>query len=209
MSTQPLLEESFKITLVKISNENSKIQIFEPCNSKKLNYLERCSRGKKFNYTDLLSTSTFCLVLNQHHSFKHSMYIKEMTLFDTLKFNCIPVVVSDEWILPFSEFLDWTLFSVQLRSFQINDIVRVLEDYSESDIKMMKKQAEYVFIEYFASMGKITLGVLKYLESRISRNYKNMEFSYNQEVKFRLKFNKIDSVLLKPLTNHTIKKIKF
>ena len=173
VSTQPFLANSFKTTLKKINN----IKIFQTCNSYKFNYLERCLNGKKFSYTDLIASSTFCLIFNQNRS-----VMKEMTLFDTLKFNCIPVIIADEWILPFSEFLDWTLFSVQLRSFQINKLSQILEKYSENDIQKMKKQGEFVFTNYFASMSKITLGVLKFLESRINRNFNSLEFTSNKKV---------------------------
>lgn len=99
----------------------------------------------------------------------------ETALFNALKFNCIPVIVSQDWILPFNEFLDWKLFSIQLRIFELENVYEIIDNYSESDIETMKKQIKFVFKRYFSSMKSITLGVLMALEAKI---YPNSAISY-------------------------------
>ncbi len=100
-------------------------------------------------------------------------------LFDALKFGCVPILVGGEWILPFSDLLDWQDFSVQIRMFQIEAIKGIVSKISTNQVRRMQAGINFVFKKYFQSMKKITLGVLNALEGRIYPNTarKSDEFS--------------------------------
>ena len=44
--------------------------------------------------------STFCVV-------SRSNRLGQAALYDVMKFGCVPVIVADDFVLPFSEVLDW------------------------------------------------------------------------------------------------------
>ena len=44
--------------------------------------------------------ATFCLVIR-------GARLGQTALYDAMKANCIPVVVADGYVMPFSEVLDW------------------------------------------------------------------------------------------------------
>ena len=48
----------------------------------------------------LLQSAEFCLVIR-------GARLGQTALFDALKTGCVPIVVADGYVLPFSEVLDW------------------------------------------------------------------------------------------------------
>ena len=64
--------------------------------------------GNVVNYPDILSDSTFCIVLDTE-------YDSGQMISEALHNGCIPVIISGSTVLPFSEVIDWKRFSIRLR----------------------------------------------------------------------------------------------
>ncbi len=140
----------------------------------------RCSTkdGNLYDYKTLLANSKFCLISNQNpHSNEHAL-----SLFDSLKFNCIPILLTNEWLLPFSEFIDWSLISIQLNQHELKNVFKILDDsYSDNELEKMIEQQKFIFTKYFSSIKNITHAFLTYFESRLNPMFSTAYESWNLE----------------------------
>lgn len=95
-----------------------------------------------------------------------------VSLYDTVKFGCIPVIVADEWILPFSEFLDWNSFSIQIRHDNLASLNQIVNKNSFR-VNTILANLKHVHENYFSSINKITLAILNYYQMKIFPFYTN------------------------------------
>ena len=66
------------------------------------------THGKKVETLDILSRAKFCLVAREKYG-----KLSTPLLMATLHAGCIPIIVIDNLVLPFSEVLDWKRFSIR------------------------------------------------------------------------------------------------
>ncbi len=75
--------------------------------------------------------------------------------------------MDDEYVLPFSEVLDWSQASVRCWSHDLVGVASQLRDFPLSFIQEMRKKVSYLYNHYFASVSKITLTTLDILNERV------------------------------------------
>ena len=112
-----------------------------------------------FSYPSLISESIFCLITETQSA--------SMMLFDILKFNCIPVIIHDELVLPFETFIDWNLISIQIRPSNLDSLMNILHNTSSNKIKSMIETLKFVYEKYFSSIKVITLNLLEEIQNRV------------------------------------------
>ncbi|KAB0370685.1 hypothetical protein FD755_017094 [Muntiacus reevesi] len=61
---------------------------------------KRCHQQQAFDYPQVLQEATFCMVLR-------GARLGQAVLSDVLRAGCVPVIIADSYVLPFSEVLDW------------------------------------------------------------------------------------------------------
>lgn len=89
-------------------------------------------------------------------------------LVETLGAGAIPVIVADDFVLPFADCLDWSTFSLRLREsqlLQLPDLVRAIP--SEQMIRM-QENALAAYRRYFANTSLVVLKSLEILERRFN-----------------------------------------
>ncbi|XP_049285330.1 exostosin-2 [Anopheles funestus] len=130
----------------------------------------RCNfpHGNEHDYPAVLATGTFCLVAR-------GVRLGQPILLEAMAAGCIPVVMADNYVLPFADLLDWELLAVRLHETNLHTIVPVLRAISAERIAEMQSQIRAVYQRYFATLDRIVLTVLEQLNDRIfphrSRSY--------------------------------------
>lgn len=125
---------------------------------------DRCDEDNleydRYDYEVLLQNSTFCLV-------PRGRRLGSFRFLEALQAGCIPVVLSNDWALPFSEVIDWSsavLWADERLLLQVPDIVRSI---TPLQILRMRQQTQILWNRYFSSIDKIIFTTLEIIRERI------------------------------------------
>ncbi|XP_077914264.1 exostosin-2 isoform X1 [Halichoerus grypus] len=94
---------------------------------------KRCREHQVYDYPQVLQEATFCVVLR-------GARLGQAVLSDVLRAGCVPVVIADSYILPFSEVLDWKRASVVVPEEKISDVYGILQSIPQRQIEEMQRQ---------------------------------------------------------------------
>ncbi|KFD61784.1 hypothetical protein M514_26030 [Trichuris suis] len=127
----------------------------------KRNQDERCAIDNamydRWTYEELMQNSSFCLV-------PRGRRLGSFRFLEALEKGCIPVILSNDWVLPFSEVIDWSLATVRADERTLFQIPSTLRSIDPSVIDRMRLQARHLYRLYFASVDKIVDTVLQALQ---------------------------------------------
>ena len=87
-------------------------------------------------------------------------------LIEALAYGAVPVVLSDEYILPFSEVLEWEAFSVRWPYARLSSLVSYLRTLSAARVCNMRRQARAVYASSFRSPDAQVTTLLSILARR-------------------------------------------
>ncbi|XP_061963702.1 probable glycosyltransferase At5g20260 isoform X1 [Populus nigra] len=104
-----------KILLERWKEKDGEIQVHE--------YLTRKNKKNNNLYFELMGQSKFCLCPSGHE-------VASPRVVTAIQLGCVPVIISDNYSLPFSDVLDWSKFSVDIPSEKIPDIKIILKGIS-------------------------------------------------------------------------------
>ena len=106
------------------------------------------------DYQQEMEDSNFCLIPRGDCLFSYR-------LLEALAAGCIPVILSDGYVLPFSEVLDWKTFALHLPERDWQSIPQLLRSYDEQAIQKLRLRGRKVWLEWFESIGKQVDGFLR------------------------------------------------
>ncbi|CAH8476694.1 unnamed protein product [Schistosoma turkestanicum] len=132
----------------------------------------RQSMKKWINYSESLCSSEFCLIIDADN-------VNRFNLYDSLACGCIPVIVNDEIVLPFSEVIDWYKISIQIPRAKFQKIPSILSTYSLKEKFLLRKQIMFIYQRYFSSIEKIILTTLDILNDRVFPQYSRSYAEWN------------------------------
>nr|XP_025121979.1 exostosin-2 isoform X3 [Bubalus bubalis] len=93
----------------------------------------RCQQQQAFDYPQVLQEATFCMVLR-------GARLGQAVLSDVLRAGCVPVIIADSYVLPFSEVLDWKRASVVVPEEKMSDVYSILQSIPRRQIEEMQRQ---------------------------------------------------------------------
>ncbi|KAK2705665.1 hypothetical protein QYM36_015892 [Artemia franciscana] len=163
ISSQPYLtKKSFEIMMT-VAKEHKDILIAQACseNSNLSTGSWRCNKdGVLFKNPEFLQEGEFCLVFR-------GARLGQPVLIETLASGCIPVIVIDKYVLPFSDVLEWKRAAILLYEHQLPDIYVILKSLNPERIQSLKEHGRYFFDQYLGSMKKIGLTTLDIISERV------------------------------------------
>ncbi|GAU23133.1 hypothetical protein TSUD_305810 [Trifolium subterraneum] len=92
---------------------------------------------KGVDYYSLMLNSKFCLCPSGHE-------VASPRIVESIYAECVPVILSDYYVLPFSDVLRWEAFSVQVDVSDIPRLKEVLSAISESKYRNLKQGVKVV-----------------------------------------------------------------
>ncbi|XP_069821248.1 exostosin-2 [Dendropsophus ebraccatus] len=164
VSSQTAVHPEFRADLETIRAENGEsVLILDKCSNLSDNsspHRKRCHKNNVYDYPQVLQEATFCLVLR-------GARLGQTVLSDVMQAGCVPVIVADSYVLPFSEVLDWKRASVVIPEEKILEMYSILQNLPQRQVEEMQRQARWFWEGYFRSMRSIALTTLQIINDRI------------------------------------------
>ncbi|KAK1271986.1 putative glycosyltransferase [Acorus gramineus] len=92
---------------------------------------------KHVSYYDIMKKSKFCLCPSGYE-------VASPRIVEAIYAECVPVIISDHYVLPFSDVLDWKAFSVEVSMADIPNLKRILMGISQRQYIRMQRRVKLV-----------------------------------------------------------------
>jgi glucuronyl/N-acetylglucosaminyl transferase EXT1 len=137
---------------------------------------ERCEHDNaiydSIDYQELMENSTFCLI-------PRGRRLGSYRFLEALSVGCIPVLLSNDWVKPFDEVIDWKQIVVDGDERQLFQLPEMLRSFDRNQIRRMRAMSLAVYDTYFSSVQQIVLTTIDILTDRIRSHLAKSAFSWN------------------------------
>lgn len=140
----------------------------------------------RYDYETLLQNSTFCLV-------PRGRRLGSFRFLEALQAGCIPVLLSNSWVLPFQSKIDWSqavIWADERLLLQVPDIIRSI---SPSQIFALRQQSQILWDRYLSSIEKIVFTTFE-VSWPIGDDYLNYHYLHSTHTFIMTKT--VDSILI-------------
>nr|CDS29094.2 exostosin 1 [Hymenolepis microstoma] len=120
------------------------------------------------SYEELLHNSTFCLV-------PRGRRLGSFRFLEVLEAGCIPVILANDWELPFAEVIDWSQIAILAYEQTLSRLPVLLRNIPESRIIQMRERVRFIWNSYFRSVDAIVHATLLSIRDRLTLQRRNYE----------------------------------
>ena len=121
-------------------------------------------------YNNILRNSKFALLP------RADGYALSYRMVECMNLGCIPVIISDGYVLPFHSEIDYSSFSIRIKEDDIDNLEIILK--KQQNLEYLQRKAEEIFTEYFSSTDKIINYSLKLAEKNLGPLKRNQHFDW-------------------------------
>jgi glucuronyl/N-acetylglucosaminyl transferase EXT1 len=114
----------------------------------------------RYDYETLLQNSTFCLV-------PRGRRLGSFRFLEALQAGCVPVLLSNSWVLPFHPHIDWKQAAIWGDERLLLQVVDIVRSISPSKIMAMRQQTQILWERYFSSIEKIVFTTFEIIRERL------------------------------------------
>jgi len=123
--------------------------------------LDAIAGVKDISYSNALKESSFAIVPRGDALFSYR-------LLEVMSYGCIPVIISDGWVLPFDRQVDWPKIAFTIHEEMIMSYVPFLKNITQSEIFERQKLVMEVYEKYFRdlrAMLKTVMSEIRIIQS--------------------------------------------
>ncbi|XP_054268099.1 exostosin-1 [Macrosteles quadrilineatus] len=125
---------------------------------------ERCDEDNaeydRYDYELLLQNSTFCLV-------PRGRRLGSFRFLEALQAGCVPVLLSNTWILPFHQVIDWGKAAIWADERLLLQVPEIVRSISATKVFALRQQTQILWEQYFSSIEKIVFTTLEIIRERL------------------------------------------
>ncbi|XP_028404961.1 exostosin-like 3 isoform X2 [Dendronephthya gigantea] len=115
---------------------------------------------------EVLKASTFTLIYQSESSEDQTPTI--IRFIEALQYGAIPVVVSDNIILPFADIIEWERAAILLHSAQFPQLHFIMRTMVINDLLDMRRQGRFLWETYFSTTETVLQTTIAAIQTRLS-----------------------------------------
>jgi hypothetical protein len=120
--------------------------------------IDAINGGTDQDYEQLLASSIFAFVPRGDALFSYR-------LAEAMSFGCIPVIVSDGWVLPFDRIVSWEQLGLRVHADAIPHLPDLLSRFTPEEIVSRQERVLSAYKRHFADLDAVISGVMAEAES--------------------------------------------
>ena len=162
-SFQGVLSHPVRAALGKLHDGGKfQIRIIEPARHDALKLDATIGRTDE-DYRQIMTNADFAFIPRGDALFSYR-------LLEAMSFGCIPIILSDNWVLPFDRLIDWSSCTLRPREDEVVACATLLKRLSDEEVLDRKKKVLQIYETYFSSLERmITNGLLVELEQCLAQ----------------------------------------
>jgi hypothetical protein len=121
----------------------------------------RAGKGDE-RYQNLLAASCFAFVPRGDRLFSYR-------LLEVMAFGCVPIILSDGWVLPFDRCIPWTEISLHLPESSIRHLPEILQRIPRDQVIALQTRVIAAYRRFFGSFDLIVEGLFREIETIIGQ----------------------------------------
>ena len=110
------------------------------------NWTPSVNQNEFDTFINLTINSIFCLCPRGYG-------LNSFRLYEAMQLGSIPVVITNQYYLPWQDELNWNEFAVLISEEQLPDLQSILESYKEEQLESMRQKIKEVYPKYFTLDG--------------------------------------------------------